>query len=99
MINEAEIVNNVEKSRFQMTFANGETALVDYRLTPGKISFIHTEVPKDMNGKGVAARLAKYALEYARANNLRINIYCAYIAAYVKRDHSYDDLIDHRIEI
>ena len=99
MVNETEIVNNVEKSRFQMSFDNGETALVDYRLTPGKISFMHTEVPKDMSGNGIAARLAKYALEYARANNLRINIYCVYIAAYVKRDHSYDDLIDHVIEI
>jgi len=97
MNDQPAVVNNTEKLRFEMVFENGETAFVEYKLTPGKISFIHTEVPKDLEGKGIAGTLAKYALEFARAEHLRINIYCSYIAAYVKRHTQYDDIIDHTI--
>lgn len=89
------VVNNTGQSKFEIKFDNGETAFIDYKITPGKISFVHTEVPEDMGGKGIAAQLAKTALDYAREQNLRINVYCSYIAAYVKRHHDYDDLIDH----
>ncbi len=97
MNEQTAIVNNTEKMRFEMAFENGETAFVEYKLTPGKISLIHTDVPKDLEGKGIAGALAKYALDFARNQHLRINIYCSYIAAYVKRHPEYDDIIDHTI--
>jgi predicted GNAT family acetyltransferase len=97
MAEELMVVNNKDQSRFQVEFDNGETAFIEYKMLPGKITFIHTEVPKDMGGRGIAGQLAKFALDYARAGHLRINIYCSYIAAYVKKNHDYDDLIDHTL--
>ena len=46
---------------------DGLTAYVGYALKPGVISFVHTEVPEGLAGKGIASRLARHVLDSARA--------------------------------
>jgi hypothetical protein len=56
------------------------------------ISFIHTEVPKALAGKGIGSRLARHVLEAARAEGLKVVPVCPFIAAWMKRHPEYDDL-------
>ncbi|MFC0182090.1 hypothetical protein SAMN04515674_101100 [Pseudarcicella hirudinis] len=80
-----QIINNTENNRFELSLDNGDTAFVEYSLREDKIAFLHTEVPAAYEGKGIAAALAKYVLEYAKSNHLRVIPICPYIKAYIQR--------------
>lgn len=91
---EIQIVNNAEESRFETT-VDGHLAKVDYRLIGGKkIALIHTEVPKELSSQGVGNQLAKFSLDYSRAQGWRVLPYCPFIAAYIKRHPEYNDIVD-----
>jgi predicted GNAT family acetyltransferase len=87
-----EILNNETESRFELTI-DGHTALVAYTIEPGSITFIHTEVPEALGGRGIAGQLAKHALEHARAQNLAVVPQCSYMAAYIRKNPEYQDLL------
>jgi uncharacterized protein len=46
---------------------------------------MHTEVPISQRGKGVGEQIVKFALEYARQNQLRVIPSCKFVQAYLKR--------------
>lgn len=89
---ELTIQNNTAKHQFE-TVVDGHTALIAYTLFPGGIAYVHTEVPPELEGKGIAGQLAKYVLEYARENHLKVKPYCPYVNAYMKRHPEYNDLL------
>ena len=91
-LSEVTIVHNEEAHRFE-TQIDGLRAFVDYRRFPDRIVFTHTEVPPPLEGKGLAAKLARTALDFARANHLRIVPLCPYVAAYIRKHTEAHDLV------
>ncbi|CAL1518390.1 GNAT family N-acetyltransferase [Chitinophaga sp. MM2321] len=89
---ELNIQQNTTKHQFE-TVVEGHTAFVSYTLFPGGIAYTHTEVPAALEGKGIAGQLAKYVLEYARTNQLKVKPLCPYVHAYMKRHPEYNDLL------
>ena len=87
------IINNEKHLRFE-TEVDGEFAFVDYRFYKGDIAFMHTFVPEAIRGKGIAAELVKFVLEYAKEKNRKIMVYCPTIAKYIQTHPEYDSLID-----
>ena len=86
------VVNNEEALRFEA--AVGELrALITYRRSPDRIAFLHAEVPPPLRGQGLAGKLTKTALEFARANHLEVLPLCPYVAAYVRKHPEYHDLV------
>ena len=53
---------------------------------------MHTKVPEELSGKGIASFLAKNALEYAKVNGYKINVMCPFVSRYVKKNHEWYDL-------
>jgi predicted GNAT family acetyltransferase len=82
------VIDNKEEKRFEI-HQDGFVAFEDYKLFDGGISYLHTEVPKDLEGKGIASALAKYILDYAIENNLKVKPYCPYIKAYIDKHGEY----------
>jgi predicted GNAT family acetyltransferase len=76
--------HNQAKRRFEVS-AGGVTAMLVYDLAPGEIIFVHTEVPKQLEGKGVGATLVKAGLEYARGAGLRIVPRCPFVRSYLEK--------------
>ncbi|HEX7708213.1 MAG TPA: GNAT family N-acetyltransferase [Thermoanaerobaculia bacterium] len=83
--------HNEEESRFE-TVIDGRTAFVDYRRNEGEIVLTHTEVPPELSGRGLANEIVKQALEYARANDLRVVPQCSFVQKYIERNPEYADL-------
>ena len=90
---EIPIINNTKLSRFE-TEIDGEFAYVDYRFYRGDMALMHTFVPESGRGKGISSALAKFVLEYAKAQELKLMIYCPFIAKYIKLHPEYQPLID-----
>ncbi len=88
-----EVKNNQTKNQFE-TNLDGKTALIKYQKeADGTLNLFHTEVPDEFEGKGVGSQLVKNALEQIKADNLKINPSCPFIAAYIKRHPEYKNLV------
>jgi predicted GNAT family acetyltransferase len=79
-----EVVDNKIMSRFEVK-DEGETAFLEYDADDHEIALLHTEVPGDIGGKGIANALAAYSFRYAEEHGLKVLIYCPFVAIYVKR--------------
>lgn len=88
-----EIVDNPERKRFETTI-DGHTALVEYIRLQQRIIYTHTEVPRALEGQGIGSALARYVLDFARREDLRVQPLCPFIAAYIKNHfEEYGDLL------
>jgi predicted GNAT family acetyltransferase len=91
---EIKIDHNRQDKRFE-TIVEGVKGYVEYKEYPGGLDLAHTIVPKAIGGRGVAAALVKYVLEYARKHNLKVKPTCSYVRVYMQRHKDeYGDLED-----
>ena len=58
------------------------------------VTFTHTEVPRELEGRGVASRLVKAALDDVRARGLHAAPMCPYVTQWLRRHHDYLDVVD-----
>jgi uncharacterized protein len=86
------VTNNEQAHRFEAT-VDGLRSLITYRRFPDRIVFEHTEVPEPLRGKGLAAKLTRTALDFARANHLRVVPLCPYVASFIRKHIEYQDLV------
>jgi predicted GNAT family acetyltransferase len=91
---QVSVNNTPDHQRFEAEIDNSLVGFAEYRLDGGSITFTHTEVHDDAEGKGVGSALAKAALDDARARGLRVIPRCRFIASYISRHAEYLDLVD-----
>lgn len=90
---DAVVVGNNEAEQRYEARVHGRLAVIDYRLAGDRIALIHAGVPKELRGRGLAARMTRVALEDARARHLAVIPRCPYVAAYIRRHPEYRDLV------
>jgi hypothetical protein len=76
--------------------AHRDGALVgflEYVIKRGRIALVHTEVPPEHEGHGVAGALSRFALEDARRRSLRVIPICPYVRTYLERHPEYADIV------
>jgi hypothetical protein len=84
--------DNPARHRFELD-VDGRTASAYYQLSPGVITFTHTEVPAEMSGHGIGSQLVRGALEAARAQGLKVVPKCPFVAAYMAKHAEFNDLL------
>lgn len=84
--------DNPALHRFELE-VDGVVAFSEYKRKDGVVTFIHTEVPDSLGGKGVGSKLAKGALDAVRAAGEKVIARCPFIAAYIKKHAEYQDLL------
>lgn len=89
---EPRVEHDAARSRFVIKTPEGDAMLL-YDLHGTRMIIRHTEVPPELEGHGLGAALAKTALEYARANQLKVILVCPYVTKYVERHPEYQDLV------
>jgi predicted GNAT family acetyltransferase len=84
--------DNAAQHRFELA-VDGHTAYLYYRLEPGMITLVHTEVPPALGGRGVGSTLVHGALEAIRAKGLKVIVTCPFVAAYMGKHPEFNDLV------
>ena len=87
-----EIVNNPAKHRYELA-VEGHIAATYYEIAGGVITFVHTEVPPELGGKGIGSKLVKGALEQVRAEGLKVIAVCPFVKAWIAGHPEYKDLL------
>ena len=90
-MNDAAIHHDVERHRFE-TEVDGHAARLEYRLKGDVLVITHTEVPKAIGGRGIAARLVQATVDFAQARGLKIDPQCTYAEAWMRRHPKYGEL-------
>src|SRR5438046_2727756 len=81
------------EARFGSVTGVGTTAVASYRVDGHVITFEHTRVPPELEGRGVGARLVKFALDDVRRRGMRVVARCPFVAAYIRGHAEYQDLL------
>ncbi|HMQ31194.1 MAG TPA: GNAT family N-acetyltransferase [Chloroflexaceae bacterium] len=84
--------DNQGASRYEADLG-GDQAVLVYALRGQTIVMSHTEVPEALEGRGIGSALARFALDDARARELRVVPRCPFVAAFIKRHPEYADLV------
>jgi predicted GNAT family acetyltransferase len=88
-----DVTRNDAGHRYEVT-VNGHTGALTYRESGSRITFIHTEVPPELRGRGLADALARAALDDARQRGLSVRPLCPFVRAFMTRHPEYADLAD-----
>ena len=86
------VVHNAAAKRLEINL-DGKTAFSKYLLVGEKMIIEHTEVPVELEGSGIASRIVRTALDYARAQNLKVMPLCPFTAGFMHRHPEYQDLV------
>ena len=91
-LNKLTVTHNEAAQRFEL-LVDGLRALLTYRRIPDRIVLVHTEVPQPLESHGLAAKLSRFALDFARANHLRVVSLCPYVSSFIRKHPEYQDLV------
>ncbi len=81
--------NQVTRSRFEIE-EGGEVAYLEFDTdSQGWMTIWHTEVPAALRGQGLATELARTAFEYAKKNELRVDVICPLAADFLSKHPEY----------
>lgn len=86
------VVHNTAAKRFEASI-DGKTAFSKYMLVGEKMIIEHTEVPVELEGRGIASLIVRAALDYARARKLKVMPLCPFTAGFIHRHPEYQDLV------
>jgi uncharacterized protein len=88
----SDVLNNKAHHRYELA-VEGHIAATYYSIAGGVITFIHTEVPPELGGKGVGSKLIKGALDQVRADGLKVIAQCPFVKAFIEKHPDYQDLL------
>jgi predicted GNAT family acetyltransferase len=83
--------DNAERHRFELE-ADGHIAFANYKRAEGVLTMLHTEVPKELEGRGIGSALIRGVLDTARREGLKVNPLCPFARTYIDKHPEYADL-------
>jgi hypothetical protein len=79
-----KVIHNAAASRFEAT-VDGLLCVANYHLVDNVMRIHHTEVPRALEGRGIAAVIVRAALAHAEASRLEVEPRCGYVRAHMRR--------------
>lgn len=87
-----DVRDNPDLNRYELPVA-GETAVVTYNLSPPNLMITETLVPEQLEGQGIASRLAKAVLADAKARDRLILPVCPFFSAYLQKHPEHAEVV------
>jgi hypothetical protein len=84
--------DNTERHRFELDI-DGHVAFSNYKRYGGTITILHTEVPKELNGRGIGSALVRGLLDMVRAQRLTVKPLCPFVAGYIAKHPEYANFV------
>jgi predicted GNAT family acetyltransferase len=90
------IVDNEDERRYEARIGDQLAGWVDYGRVQSRLVALHTEVPPEFGGRGIASALVRRVLDDARAAALTVTPRCPFFAAHFQRHPEDHDLLARR---
>jgi predicted GNAT family acetyltransferase len=83
-----QVLNDETKRKFY-ALADGHEVHIEYAHTAGVYNLLHTFVPEELRGHGVAEELVRSALDQIKALGANFIPTCPFVQAFLKRHPEY----------
>lgn len=87
-----DVRHNEAMKRFELA-VEGDIAFANYIRRGDAYVITHTETPRHLRGRGIAARLVKGALALIRNEDGKVIAGCSYVADYLSQHPEEADLV------
>ena len=84
MTNPPQVTDNQAASRFEL-HADGQLAELPYRRNGNRLVLIHTEVPEQLEGRGIGSALVLAAIERAERDGMTVVPLCPFARGWLER--------------
>lgn len=91
---EPQVVRDDAGSQYVITVDGARAGFAEFARDDAHVVFTHTVIDDAFSGQGLGTTLVRAALDDVRAQGLRIVALCPFVAAYLRRHHDYDDILD-----
>jgi predicted GNAT family acetyltransferase len=89
-----DVINAPGRRRYEALIDGELAGIAEYRASERIVTFIHTQVMPEFEGKGVASGLIRAALDDVRAHDKKVRAVCPFVRGYVeKHSDEYGDLV------
>jgi uncharacterized protein len=92
---ESEVKNTtrVTRSRFEIE-QDGQISYLEFETDGhGWMTIWHTEVAKDLRGKGIGLELVTTAFQYAKENSLQVDVICPLALHLIEKHPEFKDIV------
>ena len=90
---DATVLDDAERCRFEARIGDELAGVLTYVRENGVVVYPHTVVQPHFEGRGIGGRLAKTALDDARARGLKVDPACPFVEDYIRKHPEYADLV------
>jgi predicted GNAT family acetyltransferase len=88
----SDVVNNPAHHRYELV-VDGHRADAHYKLDGNVVTFMHTEVPPELGGRGVGSMLIRGALDQVRGAGMKVIAECPFVKAWIGKHPEYKNLL------
>jgi predicted GNAT family acetyltransferase len=89
----ATVRNDEQAHRYEIVVDDAVAGFVTYRDRGDERALLHTEVDRAFEGRGLASRLIRAALEDARSRGLAVLPHCPFVRSFIGKHPEYVDLV------
>ena len=93
-----QLIDNEEAKQYEF-HVEDTIPRIEYIKAQNNIYLTHTEVPKELEGKGIGSALVKQVLEDIEKKDLTLVPLCPFVALYIKRHPDWRKLVMKGINI
>ena len=84
MTEDYELKDDVHRQQYEFRIGNYTPKIEYIKSINGEIYLTHTEVPRELEGKGIGSQLVEKTLQDIERQGLRLVPLCPFVAAYIK---------------
>src|SRR5688572_14378219 len=92
-IDNLEVKHNPDQDRFEVDLGDGKIGRTEYFMRDGTYVFVHTEIPPEFGGRGIADKIAKFALDHVQNEGGKVIARCPFMNKYIQRHKEYQPLL------
>ena len=89
----ATVIEDIANRRFEMPIDGEAVAVAYYRQEGDRVTLIHTEVPNEFSGQGVATRLAAGTFDLIRRSDRKAVLQCPFMGRFFVTHPDYADIV------
>ncbi len=86
------LVENFERKQYEFHI-RGQIARIEYIKAQNIVYLTHTEIPIQLEGKGIGSSLVRQVLQDIKEKDLTLVPLCPFVALYVKRHPEWKALV------